>query len=181
MYGLLPLVQLLQSGPYSHNFTNREDVGPYCPKAHEQREKKYFGGHQGRPGPLPGRLSPIKTGIITPCTNQQCGRDRSTDQHRCHYREPRAHQDCRPQKRHANSHWEQMFLKTLHDQWKGLLQHQNLPPTPALTSRWRQVMERATKTQIMLSRTKTCPRSRITRQTSRDISENSSRCTSSPQ
>ena len=110
MYGLLPLVQLLQSGPYSHNFTNREDVGPYCPKAHEQREKKYFGGHQGRPGPLPGRLSPIKTGIITPCPNQQCGRNRSTGQHRCPSRSPRAHQDCRPQKRHANSHWEQIFF-----------------------------------------------------------------------
>ena len=39
MYVLLPLSQLLQSGPYPHTFTKREVIGPYCPKDHEQCEK----------------------------------------------------------------------------------------------------------------------------------------------
>ena len=53
--------------------TQGKVAGPYCTKAKIKIELNHWGGHQGRPDPMPDRTSghflPIQAGIITPRHN----------------------------------------------------------------------------------------------------------------
>ena len=62
------------------------------------------------------------------------------------------------------------------NQQKLLPQHHDLPPTPKGTSQQRPVLERATATHIMLSRTKIRPQAHPTRRTLQSASADLSRC-----
>ena len=70
LYGWLPLDRILQQGPFPHPSTQGEDSGPYCPKAHDQRNQNYCRGHRGRPDPMPvhspDRYSPRQDVILAP-------------------------------------------------------------------------------------------------------------------
>ena len=135
LYGWIPLVWMLKSGPFPQPSTQGDAAGPYFPKAHDQREQKYCGEHFDRPGPLPGRLLPRRSVIITPCPKQRCGWDRSNGRRWCRSRGPRAHRYHRPQKRHTNGHWEQKKIQTMKNQWNVPPIHQDLPPTLTVMSR----------------------------------------------
>ena len=98
-----PLNRLLQQGPFPHPSTQGGSAGLYSPKARDERERNYCGGHQGCPNPLlgrpPGRLSPSRAGIFAPRPIQQCDVERSTG---WLWRRPHANQNRRPQQRHTN-------------------------------------------------------------------------------
>ena len=68
------------------------------------------------------------------------------------------------------------IIQTMQDLRKVLSRYPDLPQTPTVTSCWRPVLERVTVTQIMLSCTKNCPRSRQACWNLWDASTKSNRC-----
>ena len=107
LYGQLLLGWLLQPGSFPHLYNQGGISGLYWTKVHKQCDINYCGIHQGHPGPLLGRISPIQAVILTPYPNQKCCWYHHTFciQHRSSG--PSAHLVCCRWKRHANGHKEQ--------------------------------------------------------------------------
>ena len=85
-------------------------MGSYYPKAHNQREPKHCGGHQGHPNPLAGHLSGHislrQASIKIPCHCQWGEVACFIGQHLCRPRCPLAHWDCCYLHLHISSHQE---------------------------------------------------------------------------
>ena len=96
MYEWLPIRKFPQLGPYA---------GPYCPKAHDQRESNHRGGPRIRPDPMPGHqpchISPRRTGVITKRTHKKIQVAFLTGTRQYRPRGPRDHRDGRPRPRHT--------------------------------------------------------------------------------
>ena len=117
-----------------------------------------------------------------PLTNLCCGQDRSTGRRRRCCCSTHTHREPPPPK--VPRQYPLVALKTIqtaHNQWKVIPRHPDLPPTPAVTSRWQPVLERVLMTQIIPSCVKTCLQSWTTCRKFRDTFANSSRCKRWPQ